>query len=106
MLHRFGELLGGQGIEHVFFGEPGAPGLEDAEADFFQVRGMVSVGIDDDFYAMLLGLAEMNVVQVETVRISIEFHSHFVFGGRREHGVHIELVAFAAKLDAARWDVR
>ena len=71
MLHRFRELLGGQGVEHVIFREPGAAGLQDAVADFFHMRSVVGIGVDHDFHASLLGLAQVNVVEVEAVGIGI-----------------------------------
>src|SRR5580658_3387012 len=62
VLHGFGEFLGGEGVEDVVFGEPGAAGLQNAVANFFHVGGVVGVGVDDDLYALLFGLAEMRVV--------------------------------------------
>ena len=60
---------------------------------------MVGIGVDDDFHAVLLRLAKMNIVQVEAIRISVEFHGDFVLGGCAQHGMHIELITLAAKLD-------
>ena len=71
MLHGFRELRRGQGVEDVIVGQPGAAGLEDSIADFFHVGGVVGVGVDYDFYALLFGLAEVDVVQVEAVGVGI-----------------------------------
>jgi hypothetical protein len=62
VLHRLGELRGGQCVEHVVFGQPGAARLEYSKADLFHVRNVVRVGIDDDLYAMLFGLPQMDVI--------------------------------------------
>ena len=43
----------GQRVQHVFFGEPGAAGLQYSEANFVHVRGVVGVGVDHDFDAVL-----------------------------------------------------
>jgi len=37
VLHGFGELLGGQRVQHIIFRQPRAAGLQDAVADLFHV---------------------------------------------------------------------
>src|SRR5579863_3415133 len=69
MLHRLGKLRRRQSIEHVDFRQPGPPRLQNAVTDLLHVRSMVRVGVDDDFHALLLGLPQMNVVQVQAVGI-------------------------------------
>jgi hypothetical protein len=82
VLHGFGEFLGREGVEDVVFGEPGSSRLQDAVADFFHVRGVVGVGVDDDLHASLFGLPKVHVAQVEAIRIGVEFHCDFMFCGR------------------------
>src|SRR5271165_5732451 len=101
VLHGFCEFLGGQRVQHIVFGEPGAAGLQDAVADFFHVRSVVRIGVDHNLHALLLGLPQMHVVQVEAVGIGIQFHGHFVLRGRGQDSVHVEGVGVAAQLDAA-----
>ena len=49
VLHRMSKFLRRQGIQHVVLGEPSAPRLRDAVTQFFQVRSVVGIGVDDDF---------------------------------------------------------
>ena len=97
----FANCLCGQRIQHVVFCQPGAAGLQNAVADLFHVRGVMGVGVDHDLHALLLGLAEVDVVQVEAVGIGIQLHRNFVFRGGRQNGVHVECVGVAAQLNAA-----
>lgn len=53
MLHRSDKFLGGKRIQHVLFGEPGAPGLQYAKANLVQVRRVMGIGINHDLHAML-----------------------------------------------------
>src|SRR5215469_11175399 len=101
MFHGLGELLRPKSIQHVFFCHPRPTGLQDTKADLLHVRRVVRVSIDDDLHPVLLGLAEMNVVQVETVGISVKLHSNFVLRGCCEDGVHVELISIATQLDAS-----
>jgi hypothetical protein len=55
VLHGFAEVFGGEGVEDVFFGQPGAAGLQDAVSDFVEVGRVVGVSIDYDLYAVLFG---------------------------------------------------
>ena len=71
VLHGFRELLRGQSVQHIIPSQPGAAGLEDSVTDFFHVGGVVGVGVDDDFHALLFGLAEVDVVQIEAVGVGI-----------------------------------
>jgi hypothetical protein len=101
VLHRTGKFLPGQRIQHVLFGETGTPGLSDAVTQFFHVRSVVRIGVDDDFHTMLFGQAQMNVVEVEPIGIGVQFHRHFVFGRRLENRVEIELVGVATQQQAS-----
>src|SRR3989442_10533806 len=80
LLHRFGELVSGERVEHVFLRKPGAAGLQDTKADLFHVRDVMAIGVNDDLYAALTRHAQVNVTQVETVRIGVMLHGDFVFG--------------------------
>ncbi len=73
----------------------------DAVADLVHVRGVMGVGVDYDFYAVLFGQAEMTVAQVEAVGIGIQFHGDLVFGGGFQDGVYVELVGVAAEQHAS-----
>src|ERR1700747_3118711 len=69
VLHGFREFLRWKCIQDDVFGQPGTAGLQDAVTDLLHVRGVMRVGVDHDFHALLLSLAEMNVVKVEAVGI-------------------------------------
>ena len=71
MLHGFRESVRGERVEHIIFRQPGAAGLQDSVADFFHVRRVMGIGVDYDFYALLFGLAEVDVVQVEAIGVGI-----------------------------------
>ena len=60
---------------------------------FRQMRSVMRIGVNHNFYTMLFRHPQMNVIQVEAIRISIQFHRHFVLCRLAENRIHIELVA-------------
>ena len=62
MLHGAGEGSYRQGIQDVVSGEPGAAGLQNAVADFIEMRSVVRVGVDNYLHSALFGLAQMNLI--------------------------------------------
>ena len=42
--------------------------------DLAKMRRVMRIGVDDDLYAVLLGLAKVGVVEVEAVGIGVQFH--------------------------------
>src|ERR1700733_10928679 len=55
---------GGFGVENVGGGEPGAAELGDAVTHLVEFLGGVGVGVDYDLAAVLLGDAEVEVVEI------------------------------------------
>ena len=78
MLHRVGELVSRKGVQHVVSGQPSAAGLQDAKADLLHVRSVVGVRVDYDLHAMSLGLSQIDVVEIESVGVGIQFHCDFI----------------------------
>jgi len=62
-----------QRVQNVVFREPGAPSLSDSVMQLFHVRGVVGIGVDDDLHAMLFRQPQIDVIEVEPLRI--EFNS-------------------------------
>src|SRR5579863_2433448 len=92
VLHRAREFPGRQRVEHVILRQPGTASLQDAVTNLLHVRRVMRVSIDDDLYAVLFGLAKMNIIEVEAVGIGVQFHRHFVLGCGSEHRVHVEAI--------------
>src|ERR1700692_5113384 len=102
MFHRVREFLCRQSIQDIALGKPGAAGLQNALANFIQVRGVMGISIDDDLYAALLRLPEMHIVEIQTIRVRIQFHCDLMFCGSGEDRVHVELGALTAEVNGAR----
>ena len=101
MLHGFGELWQGQCIQYVFFGEPGAAGLQYSKANFLHVRSVVGVGINHDLDAVLFCQPQMAIGKIEPVRICIQFHRHFILRRCLQDSVDVERIGIAAEQHAA-----
>ncbi len=95
MFHRLAKILFRQRVQHVGRSKPRAPRLQDAVLDLLEVRGVVGVGVDDDFYAAFARHPQVNVIQVEPVRISVQLHRDFAIQRCRENRVHVEAVGVA-----------
>jgi hypothetical protein len=92
MLHCLSELFRGQSIQYILTPQPSSTSLQDSVSDLAHMGRVMSVGVDHDLHSMLLGHAQMNVIQIETVWIGVQLHRHFTLGSRAKHRIHIELV--------------
>src|SRR5215472_16531859 len=97
MFHRFRELLFGKGVQNIFFRESGAARLQNSVTDFFQVRSVMGVGVNDDFHAVLLGQPEMAVAEVEAIGLSVQFHGNLASGSGSEDRFNVERESVAAQ---------
>ena len=102
VFHGAAKFFFGKSIEDVFRSEPCAASLQDAVLDLLEVRSMVSVGIDHDFDAAVACHAQVDVVEVEPVRVGVQLHRDLILGGGLQHRFEIELVCLATQLQAAR----
>jgi hypothetical protein len=102
VFHSLGEFRGGQGVEDIISSEPRSSGLGDPIADFFHVRGVMRIGVNDDLHAVLLGHPQMDVAKIKPVGIGVEFHRNFVLGGSFKDSVNIERIRIAAQKKASR----
>ena len=75
--------------------------MQDAVADFVEVRGVVGVGVDYDLDAVLFGQAKMAVAEVEAVGIGVQLHCDFLLGCGFQDCVDVELVGIAAEEQAS-----
>src|ERR1700689_4294657 len=101
MLHSLRELLWRQSIQDISSGQPSAPCLQDAVADFIQMRSVMRIGVDDDLDAALLGLAQVYIIQIEPVGVGVQLHRDFMLRCRGQDRAHVEVVSIAAKLQPA-----
>src|SRR4051794_24095777 len=68
-----GDLLGGLTVEPVGLAEPGPARHADAVVEVVEAAGGVRVGVDHDRHPARAGLAAVGVVEVEPVRVRVNF---------------------------------
>src|SRR5580692_1892464 len=97
VFHGFAELLRGEGVEHIVFGQPRAARLQHAVADLVEMRRVMGIGVDHDLHAVLFGEAKMAVAEVEPVGVCIQLHCNLSLSCGFQYGVEIELIGIATE---------
>ena len=58
-------------IEHIFFFQPAAPGLADAETQIVKIRRAVGIRVDGDQNTLIFGKLAVNIDQVKALGAGI-----------------------------------
>ena len=96
------EFFGWPGVDAILFCEAGASCGEDAVLKEVIVFGSMGVGVDCDFAIMVFdGGAPMNIAEVESFPVCVDFESGIGFGGGFEECVHVGVETFAVDDDSA-----
>src|SRR5581483_12054104 len=102
MFHCPCKLFRRQSVQHVCRSQPCTACLKHSKPDFFQVRGVVRIGIDNNLHPALPGHPQMPIAKVQAVGIGVEFHRHLVPCRSLKNCVHVERISIAAQKNAAR----
>src|SRR5574337_2065703 len=78
------EPIQGQGIQHVFPGQPCTPRLLHAEAHVRKARGTVRIAGDHEFATGFTRRARVDIVEVESVGMRVDLQRHTAFCRGRE----------------------